>query len=253
MYSVKYKNIIIGIIESVVLLCIVSFLFYKSIMYNFILSKKIDTEIMSSKVEIITDSHGLYSKKLYYTVNNTEYVCEPNIYSSKRPNDDNEIVHYNSKKASICETNYRENYDFELNFSFIYVYGFYFVFFIMSIIYMLVKIKEIKKVKKLSMDAVLIKRVPYKKKISSVYTNSPILFIFNCLFPNKINTNYVFINGQKYKFVKYFNIFRTFTAPKEGFIDVLIDENNPKNYYVDFDINRISGNLESDYYNNNNI
>lgn len=177
----------------------------------------------------------------------------PHIYSSEKPKNDNEFVRYYSKKASICETNYRENYAFEFNFAFIYVYGFYFVFFIMSIIYMISKIKEIKRVKKLSMDAILIKRVPYKKKVSSVYTNSPILFILNYLFPNKINIDNVFIKGQKYKFVKYFNIFRTYTTPKEGFIDVLIDKSSPNRYYIDFDINRISGNLESDYYNNNNI
>lgn len=47
MYSVKYKNIIIGIIESLVLVCIVSFALYKNLMYNFVLTKKIDSEIMS--------------------------------------------------------------------------------------------------------------------------------------------------------------------------------------------------------------
>ncbi len=250
MYSVKYKNIIMGIIELVILLCIVSFLLYKSIMYNFILTKKIDSEIMSSRVEIVSNSSGLYSKKLYYIVNNTEYVCEPNIYSNVKPNNDNEIVHYYSKKANICETEYKKNHDFEFNFIFIYVYGFYFIFFIIFIISMISKIKEIKRVKKLSMDAILIKRVPYKKKVSSVYTNSPILFILNYLFPNKIVTNSIFINGQRYELNKNFDILRTYTTPKEGFIDVLIDENNTNNYYIDFEINRISGNLDSDYYNN---
>ncbi len=115
---------------------------------------------------------------------------------------------------------------------------------------MITKIKEIKRVKKLSMDAILIKRVPYKKKVSSVYTNSPILFILNYLFPNKIVTNSIFINGQRYELNKNFDILRTYTTPKDGFIDVLIDENNTNNYYIDFEINRISGNLDSDYYNN---
>ena len=35
-----------------------------------------------------------------------------------------------------------------------------------------------------------------------------------------------------------------------GFIDLVIDENNPDNYFLDFNINRISGNLKDDYYSN---
>ena len=248
MYKVKYRNIIIGIIESVILLCIASFVSYIGILNEYILPKKIDLEIMSSRMEIITNSNGLYSKKLYYIVNNTEYVCMPNIYFSERPNDNNEIVRYYSKKENICETEYRKNYDFKFDFIFFYEYFIVFVVFIITIIYIINKIKEIKKVKKLSMNAILIKNVPYKKKVSSVYTNSPILFILNYLFPNKIVTNSIIINGQRYELIKNFDILRTYTTTKEGFIDVLIDESNPRNYYIDFDINRISGNLESDYY-----
>lgn len=252
MYKVKYRNIIIGIIESVILLCIASFVSYIGILNEYILPKKIDLEIMSSRMEIITNSNGLYSKKLYYIVNNTEYVCMPNIYFSERPNDNNEIVRYYSKKENICETEYRKNYDFKFDFIFFYEYGFYFIFFIIFIICMIVKIKEIRKVKELSKNALLIKKVPYKKKNSSIYTKSAILFIFNYLFPNKIVVD-IFVNGKKNELIKHFNIFRIFTTPNEGFIDVLIDEKNPKKYYIDFDINRISGNLDSDYYNNNNI
>ena len=31
-------------------------------------------------------------------------------------------------------------------------------------------------------------------------------------------------------------------------VDLLIDESNPDNYYIDFEINRLSGNLPQDYY-----
>ena len=36
----------------------------------------------------------------------------------------------------------------------------------------------------------------------------------------------------------------------DGMVDVVIDEDNPDNYFIDFEINRLSGNLPSDYYNN---
>ena len=34
----------------------------------------------------------------------------------------------------------------------------------------------------------------------------------------------------------------------DGMVDLLIDESNPDNYYIDFEINRLSGNLPQDYY-----
>lgn len=37
-------------------------------------------------------------------------------------------------------------------------------------------------------------------------------------------------------------------ADKDGLVDLVIDENNPDNYFIDFEINRIGGNQESDYY-----
>lgn len=37
----------------------------------------------------------------------------------------------------------------------------------------------------------------------------------------------------------------------DGMVDLLIDENNLDNYYIDFEINRITGNLPQDYYQSN--
>ena len=34
-------------------------------------------------------------------------------------------------------------------------------------------------------------------------------------------------------------------------VDLLIDESNTDNYYIDFEINRLSGNLPQDYYQGN--
>ena len=35
-------------------------------------------------------------------------------------------------------------------------------------------------------------------------------------------------------------------------VDLLIDESNPNNYYIDFEINRLAGNSPQDYYQQNN-
>ena len=37
----------------------------------------------------------------------------------------------------------------------------------------------------------------------------------------------------------------------DGLVDLVIDETNPENYFIDFEINRLSGNLPQDYYDNN--
>ena len=39
------------------------------------------------------------------------------------------------------------------------------------------------------------------------------------------------------------------TADADGLVDLIIDESNYENYFIDFEINRLSGNLETDYYN----
>ena len=41
------------------------------------------------------------------------------------------------------------------------------------------------------------------------------------------------------------------TFDSDGMVDLLIDENNPENYFIDFEINRINGNLPQDYYQQN--
>ena len=38
----------------------------------------------------------------------------------------------------------------------------------------------------------------------------------------------------------------------DGMVDLVIDENNPNNYFIDFEINRLTGNLPTDYYNPDN-
>ncbi len=37
----------------------------------------------------------------------------------------------------------------------------------------------------------------------------------------------------------------------DEFVDLVIDESNPQNYFIDFEINRLTGNLQGDYYKGN--
>ena len=42
------------------------------------------------------------------------------------------------------------------------------------------------------------------------------------------------------------------SADSDGMVDLVIDENNPDNYFIDFEINRLTGNLPQDFYISNN-
>ena len=35
---------------------------------------------------------------------------------------------------------------------------------------------------------------------------------------------------------------------EDGLVDLIIDESNPRNYFIDFEINRLTGNTKSDYF-----
>lgn len=61
--------------------------------------------------------------------------------------------------------------------------------------------------------------------------------------------DYILPNGNKLELRKRINKYNQLKMQKYNCVDLLIDENNPKKYYIDIDINRISGNLDSDYYN----
>ena len=54
-------------------------------------------------------------------------------------------------------------------------------------------------------------------------------------------------NGNIESFTRKF-LFYDKKIDSERFIDILLDENNIRDYYIDFNINRIGGNLKEDYY-----
>ena len=66
---------------------------------------------------------------------------------------------------------------------------------------------------------------------------------FNCRNPNHIDNKPSMKFNPKNNKVHCFSCGVTY-----GLVDLVIDENNPTNYFIDFDINRLGGNLPSDYY-----
>lgn len=244
MYEVKYSDLKIRLVISVI-----GIIIGLSLLYTFAIepikmyldNKKIDSEIMSSRVEIIEKNHKngyiSYSKKYYYTVNGKDYSCNPNLNTNNMPKNDNEIVYYYSKNPKVCKTRFKEPFLNVVSMS----YSFMIIFMTLICIYdMVFIINEIKRVKKLSKNAKLVKRIPYRKKVFFGYRSSSKYLIIDYTLPN----------GNTIELEKNISIFSFAKTQKYNYVDLLIDENNTKNYYIDFEINRISGNLDSDYYNN---
>lgn len=138
----------------------------------------------------------------------------------------------------------------KVNFSTLDIYTFEFVLIMLiptlSIIVGISKIvanhKRLIVVEKLNKSGKLVKKLPYRI-ISS---------------RNKINDNdikqfvidYTLPNGNRVE-LKSDPMFFGKLSDYDGCVDLVIDENNPKNYFIDLEINRLSGNRAEDYYNEN--
>lgn len=69
----------------------------------------------------------------------------------------------------------------------------------------------------------------------------PIIFIIISVF------NFIKINRRtKILFGDPRHDGRTYDA--DGLVDLIIDESNPNHYFIDFEINRLTGNTKSDYF-----
>ena len=110
----------------------------------------------------------------------------------------------------------------------VYIYMFYYHINIMF--------KKYKKLKYLNENGKLVKCLVYK--ITSQDDHQGIL-------TQKINITYVSKEHGELKLVGYRN---NEEHESDGYADIIIDEKNPKNYIIKFEINRKEGNRKEDYY-----
>lgn len=245
MYDIKINNVkkekrffypffIIGIVVLIVMISL--------IVMNIIKSKSLDSTTMSTSVEIIShvDDEGskTYSPIYYYTVKGINYACESNISSSVRPSDSNKIVYYDSKDPSKCMTEYSKSGN-----------KIFLIFLVLPIAFITLGIINIKKVNKriktineLNKTGKLVKNLPYRLedsnyKVNNVTIQKPVI---DYTLPNGVT---VTLHGDTRFDRKVFDA--------DGMADLVIDESHPENYFIDFEINRLTGNLPTDYYKEN--
>ena len=202
----------------------------------------LDATTMSTSVEINqhidSDGNTMYSPVYHYNVNGEEYSCSSNSSSSIRPSESNALVYYDSKKPSRCMTSYSKSSNKML-----------LIFLILPVIFIALGVvninkvnKRIKIIKELNTKGKLVKNLPYRLENSNMKVNGvPIqLPVVDYILPSGVT---ITLRGDPRHDNKL--------ADADGMVDLVIDESNPENYFIDFEINRLTGNLQSDYYKGN--
>lgn len=211
---------------------------------NIINYKSLDSEIVPNHIEINTykDSDGdtMYSPTYYYNIRGKEYKCSSQGGSSIMPSTKNRKVYFDSKNPTRCMTDYSRG-----NNKWILLFLLLPIVFIGTAVYNIIKVnKRIKLINNLNTTGKLVKNLPYRLEntgmsFNGIQIQKPVV---DYTLPSGTTIN---LQGDPRHDKK--------VADKDGMVDLVIDEANPNNYFIDFEINRLSGNLPTDYYTNNQI
>ncbi len=197
--------------------------------------KKMDKEVISTSVTTekhYDDGEYEYLAIYHYQVNGQNYSCRDSSYSA-RPKNDNKVVYYEANNPQNCSLE-KPGFSYVTLLSLIIP----FVFIIIGIYNVIKQKQRVKVIEQLNKTGKLIKNIPYHLENSGVRVNDrPV----KCLV-----VDYVLPSGS---IVPLYSDLRYDKAlfDKDGMVDLVIDENNPNNYFIDFEINRLSGNLPEDY------
>lgn len=248
MYDISVKNVKKGNSIYIIFL-IAGILVTVGFMYIIISNdrklKSLDSTVIATKVEINkhrdSDGNTLYNPTYYYVVDGNEYSCPSTSSSNVKPKTDNATIYYDSKNPSECMTEYSK-----LTNKIWFIGVFIGVAFIIIAVVNIIKIiKRINKIKDLNNHGKLIKNLPYRLEPSGIVINNVKI--------QRPVVEYTLASGSTITLYGDPRMDKKLTD-EDGMVDLVIDENNINNYFIDFEINRLTGNLPTDYFNkpNNN-
>lgn len=208
---------------------------------NYIKFKSLDLMTTSTRIVVKSyldsDDSISYSSIYYYMVDGIEYSCFSKFSSSEYPDVEDTIVYYDSKNPSNCMTEHTKSFN-----KILLIFMILPLLFILFGVINIIKIyKRIKLIKRLNQKGKLIKNLPY-------YLENTGMALLGVQIQRPV-VEYVLSSGVVMKLYGDPRHDRKI-SDSDGLVDLVIDENNPTNYYVDFEINRLSGNLPSDYFDN---
>lgn len=244
MFDIELKNVRKGRIPYFVF-AFIGLVFIVAIIamiYSSIRSKKfLTSQVEAYKVEIKqhydSEDGTMYTPIHYYNVNGVEYVCKKggsqNRVSSSM---EDKIVYYNPNDPSECTTEYAKSTNGTL-------YVFFGIFAIAFGVIGFTNVskinKKIRTIKYLNYNGTLVKQLPYHMENTNLEVNGVRI--------KRPVAEYRLPNGEVVKLLGEGRHDRK-VRDEDGYVDVLIDLNDPSKYFLDFEINRLTGNLDSDYY-----
>jgi hypothetical protein len=201
--------------------------------------RTLDSYAITRNIEIVShiddDGDEMYTPVYHYNVNDESYECKSGVSSSNRPTIKKGKVYYDSKNPSRCMTDYSIKANkilIILNIIPLTSIGIG-LFFINKVN------NKIKRIKKLNETGKLVKGLPYHMENSNITVNGSSIL--------KIAIEYQLPSGET-KTLYGEPRFDRKHSDSDNLVDLLIDENDPDNYFIDFEINRSSGNRPEDYY-----
>lgn len=182
-----------------------------------------------TKIDIETidgDESTTYKPTFYYKVDGITYAytmpyaTNVNVGGMQK----NKYIYYDLDNPSKCVS----AYETEITGSSIFVLLFTSVFPLIGILGISYTYKNVKKIKKLAENGTLIKGLPYRLINSNTSVNGRALPAILVEYTLPTGETREFLGHPRYDYK---------LKDEDGLVDLLIDLDNPSNYYVDFDIN----------------
>ena len=246
MYDINIKNVKKGrsffyiflVLGIVFLLIFGGFFTLNAIKVN-----SLDSKVLSSSVDVQShiDNEGytMYSPVYHYEVNGRKYSCK-SVSSSNNPGTKNKNVYYDSKNPSNCMTQDSKFFNYII-----------LIFLIIPIIFIWIGVVNIRKINKrvkaileLNYTGKLIKNLPYRLENTNMTVNDVPIKRPVVDYTLSSGTHVTLYGDARHDGKQW---------DEDGMVDLLIDETNPDNYYIDFEINYLSGDYEQQYSEHDNM
>ena len=203
--------------------------------FNSTYNEKIESNIS----EYIPTSNGKYKKVYYFSVGGKEYSCVDDIYSNSGNNDseDSMTLYYNRDYPDVCTTGVVN----ESNINLLISVPFFLIPIVILMVFFVRIKRKMKKIKKLSKCGKLVKNLKYLTIDLNVdKTELDSKAGVNYKIRSAKNKGYIVvakykINNQEHTFYSD-KIYDKKLFKEYSTIDLLINENDVNDYFLDFNI-----------------
>ena len=250
MYKIDRRNIKKGrlfhiiflSLGSLFLVVILVVIFFASISMKSV--KDYDTSVLADEIEIVEvrshsydretgyeSEHITYSPKYHFKYKGELYTCN-STSSSSFVDTSKKLVYFDSDNPQNCLTEYDASSKPMMLIFLVLMLLLPAIFITIGIIGFLKMKKRLDKYTHLENNGVLYKNLPYRMEHTGISMNHvPIMkLVVDFTLPNGLTV--VLYGDPRFDYK---------TADADGMVDVLIDLNNPENYFVDFNIEEKNG------------